>query len=65
MDFPLTNDELAEAIAFAFERCEQKYVGGNYTLNTEPGKAMLEHLKGLLACQLKRANTLELPPNNS
>lgn len=51
----MTNDELASAIAYAFDRCDQRYVGGYTTSNTEPGKVMLEHLKELLAVQRARA----------
>ena len=54
----MTNDELAAAIAYAFERCDQKYVGGYSTNTTEAGKVMLEHLKELLAVQRVRAGTV-------
>ena len=51
----MTNDELAAAIAYAFERCNQTYVGGYCTSTTEAGKVMLEHLKKLLTVQRVRA----------
>lgn len=51
----MTNTEIASAIAYAFDRCDQRLVGGYTTSNTEPGKAMLEHLKKLLAIQYDRA----------
>lgn len=51
----MTNDELACAIAYAFDKCDRPYVGGYTTSNTEPGKVMLEHLKELLAVQRARA----------
>lgn len=51
----MTNDELAAAISYAFDRCDQRYVGGYTTNNTEPGKVMLGHLKELLAVQRARA----------
>lgn len=51
----MTNAELADAIAYTFDRCDQRYVGGYTTSNTEPGKVMLEHLKELLAVQKMRA----------
>ena len=55
----MTNDELAAAIAYAFQCCDQKYVGGYSTSTTEPGKVMLSHLKELLAVQLDRAKLKE------
>lgn len=57
----MTNDELAAAIAYAFDRCDQRYVGGYSTSTTEPGKAMLEHLKELLAVQRARAGMVTTP----
>ncbi len=51
----MTNAELAEAIAYAFERCDQRYVGGYSTSTTEPVKVMLEDLMELLAVQRARA----------
>lgn len=51
----MTNDELASAIAYAFDKCNQKYIGGYMTGDTELGKTMLEHLKELLAVQRARA----------
>jgi len=54
----MTNKELADAIEYAFNRCDQRYVGGYTTSNTEPGKMMLAHLKELLAIQCERAGML-------
>lgn len=51
----LTNAELAVAIEDAFECCSQKYVGGQYTRDSEPGKLMLAHLKELTTTQALRA----------
>jgi len=51
----MSNEELAAAIAYAFERCEQRYVGWYSTSTTDVGKVMLEHLKSLLAEQVARA----------
>ena len=59
--FYFSNDELAAAIAYAFQCCDQKYVGGYTTGTTEPGKAMLEHLKALLTAQKIRAGMIETP----
>ena len=59
--FYFSNDELAAAIAYAFQCCDQKYVGGYNTGTTEPGKAMLEHLKALLTAQKIRAGMIETP----
>ena len=57
--FHVSNEELADAIAYAFDRCSQNYVGGYTTSNTETGKVMLEHLKELLTIQRARAGFLE------
>ena len=57
----VSNDELAAAISYAFDRCSQTYVGGYTTKETEAGKAMLEHLKELLAIQRARAGFMESP----
>ena len=59
--FHISNDELAAAIAYAFERCDQKYVGGYNTSTTDAGKAMLDHLKKLLAIQSSRAGFIKTP----
>lgn len=58
--FHMSNDELAAAIAYAFDRCDQHYVGGYNTNTTEAGKAMLlDHLRELLAIQRARAGFLK------
>ena len=59
--FHVSNDELASAIAYAFERCDKSYIGGDATSTTEAGKAMLEHLKKLLDIQSARAGFIETP----
>jgi len=59
--FYFSNDELAAAIAYAFQCCDQKYVGGYNTSTTEPGKVMLDHLKALLTAQKIRAGMIETP----
>ena len=59
--FYFSNGELAAAIAYAFQCCDQKYVGGYGTSTTEPGKAMLEHLKALLTAQKIRVGMIETP----
>lgn len=51
----MSNTELSEAIRYAWDRCEQRYVGGYDTRTTEAGKVMLVHLKDLLAVQKARA----------
>jgi hypothetical protein len=55
--FHVSNEELAAAIAYAYERCDQTYTAGN----TETGKVMLEHLKDLLKIQRTRWGLIETP----
>ena len=59
MSVVMTNAELAEAIAYAFQCCDQKYVGGYETSQTNVGEEMLSHLKELLALQRARAGMIE------
>lgn len=58
----MTNEELAQAIAYAFERCEQPYIGTEIAGKTELGKIMLEHLQTLLSIQRDRAKEHPAPP---
>ena len=51
----LTNKELADAIAYAFDCCNLSYIGGYTTSETAPGKTMLEHLNKLLENRLTTA----------
>jgi hypothetical protein len=51
----MTDDKLKDAIAYAFQCCNQTYISGYNASHTEVGKAMLAHLKELLAEQLLRA----------
>ena len=51
----MTNDELHDAISFAFQCVSQSYIGGYTTSETNAGKCMLQHLKDMLAVQLDRA----------
>lgn len=52
----MTNDELAEAIAYAFNCCDKTYIGGEITRNSEVGKMMLVQLRLLLELQVVRAH---------
>lgn len=62
-DVVMTNVELADAIAFAFESCGRPYICGSPSPGTEPGKVMLAHLKELTAIQARRAALFVVPPN--
>ena len=59
----MTNAELADAIAYAFQCCDKGYTGGYQTSTTEAGKTMLAHLKELTAVQARRAALFTVPPN--
>jgi hypothetical protein len=60
MKYSMSNEELAAAIEYAFQCCDQKYVGGYNTSTTEPGKVMLEHLKELTKIQRMRAGLVDV-----
>lgn len=59
----MTNSELAEAIAFAFE-CTQRESPTGWPRETDGNKVMLAHLTELTAIQAQRAALFIVSPNN-
>lgn len=66
MNHTMTNEELADAIEFAYQHSgKQEVFGGYNTALREPDDRriiMLEHLKELLAIQRQRAGMIETGP---
>ena len=60
----MTNQELSEAIAYAFERSGTETFGG-YARGSEASKEMLAHLKELLAIQRTRAAFVQTETPNA
>jgi len=55
----MTNEELSQAIQYAFQCCDKTYVGGYSTDKTDAGKRMFQHLGELLNIQVERAKLNE------